>query len=358
MTSADTENAEAVAALPVPDLPPRILMDLRTDCNLKCPMCIVHGDPENPAVKGILRRSMSVEQSRRILDEVMAAKPLIQPSLWSEPTLAHDFQEHVRAMKERGATVAMNTNGLLLTEATARFLVEAGVDSVSVSVDSMTPETLMKVRGINKLDKIHRGIENLLAARGDAATPRIGVSFTLQDANRHELDAFVAHWTRKVDVVRVGELFIGPDGFPNVRTAGPRQPCHALYSTMAIHVDGNVSLCCLDGFGDTNVGNVFKDGVRGVWHGPKLTEVRRLHEQGRYDEVPFCTNCDRWASNAYEEEIRDGLLIRRSAEYTYYNRIDRLTNWTGSLQNTHASPTLAQAGQTAGDATDGQSGRG
>lgn len=344
MISAGTDGTETTTHLPVPDLPPRMLIDLRTDCNLKCPHCIVHGDTDNPTLKGFLRRSMSVEQARRILDEVMTAKPLIQPTLWSEPMLAHNFQDHIRAMKESGATVAMNTNGLLLTESAAHFLVEAGVDSVSVSVDAMTPETLLKVRGIDKLDKIHRGVANLLAARGDAVLPRIGVSFTRLDVNRHEHDAFIAYWTQRVDVVRVGEVFVGPEGFPNVHPSGPRTPCSVLYSTMAIHVDGNVSICCLDGFGETNMGNVFEEGVRGVWHGPKLTEIRQLHEEGRYDEVPFCANCDRWSSSAYEEEVRDGLLIRRSAEYTYYNRVDRLTNWTGGLQTTHPSPVLEQIG--------------
>src|SRR5690349_23251058 len=84
-----------------------------------------------------------------------------------------------------------------------------------------------------------------------------------------------------------------------------------------------------------NMGNVFKEGVKGVWHGKKLTSVRKLHEQGKYDKIPICKNCDRWASYAYQEETVDGVLIRRSAEYTYYNRIDRIQNWHSNLRGTH-----------------------
>lgn len=343
----DGGTAEAVtdeATRPsVPDLPPRLLIDLRTDCNLKCPMCIVHGDPENPRLKNFLRRSMPPDKARVLLDEIMPAKPLVQPALWSEPLLSPDFQEHVGAMKARGITVAMNTNGLQLTPEIARFMVEVGVDSVSISIDAMTPETLKAVRGIDRLDKIHRGVENLLAARNGGVRPRVGVSFTIQDANRHEHDAFIAHWTQRVDVVRVGEVYDGT-AFPNVAAHGSRTPCHALYSTMPIHVDGTVAICCLDTFAETPVGNVFEDGVAGVWHGPRLTEIRRLHEAGRHDEIPICRTCDRWASNTYREEVRDGLLIRRSAEYTYYNRIDRLENWQGGLQATHTTAGPAAGG--------------
>src|SRR5438445_10174415 len=37
------DSAVPQTPLPVPELPPRVLLDLVTDCNLKCPMCIVHG---------------------------------------------------------------------------------------------------------------------------------------------------------------------------------------------------------------------------------------------------------------------------------------------------------------------------
>jgi len=36
--------------------------------------------------------------------------------------------------------------------------------------------------------------------------------------------------------------------------------------------------------------------------------------------------------------VRDGLFIRRSPEFTYYNRIDRLENWKGRLLGGHTEP--------------------
>lgn len=321
----------------VPELPPRVIIDLRTDCNLKCPMCIVHGDPDNPQLKGFLRRDMPLEKARGMLDELMAARPLMMPSLWSEPTLSREFRQYVREIKSRGMTLALNTNGLTLREPLARFMVESEVDAVAFSVDAVTKETLEKVRGIDKLDKLHEAVELMLRVRGDRALPRIGVSFTVQPANQHEREAFIASWAPKVDFVRIGELF--EDGrFPNVKVEGPRRPCPALYSTMAVHVNGNVSLCCLDGFGETNVGNVFDEGVKAVWNGEKLNQVRRWHEAGEYDKVPFCRNCERWASYGFDETLEGDLLVRRSPEYTYYNRIDRLENWSGRLLGTHKDP--------------------
>jgi radical SAM protein with 4Fe4S-binding SPASM domain len=262
----------------------------------------------------------------------MAAKPLVMPGMWSEPTMNPDFRAHVTQMKERGLTVAMNTNGLKVNEDMARFLVDIKFDSVFFSVDAVTSETLQKVRGIKKLDLLHQAVERL-----QTANPRIGVSMTLQPANRHERDEFVDFWTKRTDVVRIGEIY-EQGKFSGFNATGERVPCQSLYTTMPVNTNGNVSLCCLDGFNEYNMGNVFKDGVKAVWHGPKFTAMRRLHEQKKWDKIPICKSCDRWSSYQYEDIVRDGLLIRRTAEYTYYNRIDRIQNWHKELHGTHGDP--------------------
>ena len=38
------------------------------------------------------------------------------------------------------------------------------------------------------------------------------------------------------------------------------------------------------------------------------------------------------------EEVRDGILVRRSPQFTYYNKIDRLRNWKGALLGGHKPP--------------------
>ena len=78
--------------------------------------------------------------------------------------------------------------------------------SISFSIDSVTRDTLEKIRGVDKLEKIEAAVFRMLAARGDRELPRISVSFTLQDKNRHEEAAFVERWSGLVDCVRVNLL--------------------------------------------------------------------------------------------------------------------------------------------------------
>jgi MoaA/NifB/PqqE/SkfB family radical SAM enzyme len=323
----------------VTELPHRVLMDLATRCNLRCSMCPVWGIEDEEVLENAAG-IMDLAASKRIMDEIMAAKPLMQPMLYGEPLLIPNFREQFRHAKERGITIALNTNGLTLTDEIAAFFIEIGIDSVFFSIDAVTKETLKKVRGIDKLEKLEAAVFRMLKARGDRDHPRIGVSFTLQDANRAEREAFVDRWVGVVDCVRVGLLF-EHGTFGEMATPPVRTPCPALYETMAIHHDGTVTVCCLDALKQTNLGNVIRDGVKAVWQGEAFTQVRHYHETGQWDKVPFCEPCNGWAQYDFAEEVRDGLLIRRSPEYTYYNRIDRLKNWHGNLLGAHPAPALA-----------------
>ena len=106
---------------------------------------------------------------------------------------------------------------------------------------------------------------------------------------------------------------------------------------MHIHYNGDALICCLDGLAKNVMGNVFRDGARAVWHGEGYSKVRHYHETEQWDKVPFCKNCDAWVGEIYEEEIRDGILIRRSPQFVYYNRIDRLRSWTSNIRG-HVLP--------------------
>jgi len=266
--------------------------------------------------------------------------------MYGEPLLIPNLRERLRDMKSRGISIAFNTNGLTLDDELAKLMVDIELDSISFSIDATSRDSLMKIRGIDKLEKIEAAVFRMLAARGDRELPRVSVSFTLQDANRREEQEFVDRWSGIVDCVRVGLLFENGT-FPDMKPPETRLPCPALYKTMPIHNDGTVTICCLDGFKETNVGNVFEKGVKAVWGGEEFARVRYYHETGQWDKVPFCKNCNGWAQHEFEEEIQDGLYIRRSPEFTYYNRIERLKNWQGRLLGGHKEPSseLIEAAQ-------------
>jgi pyruvate-formate lyase-activating enzyme len=307
------------------EMPRRVLINFSTACNLRCPHCFLHGsEKERKRIKHGVMKPSEVE---KIVDEIAPWRSLVQPNLWSEPLLAKHLKEYVTLMKDRVLPVNMNTNGLLLTEELARFFCDVKLDTILFSIDAMTPETQKKVRGIEAIDRIVGNVDMMLAIRGNALYPRIGTSFTVTNDNEHELEAFVDYWIQKVDLVRVGLVLEKETGF-YVKPGVERLPCPMLYDTMPIQVNGDVSICCLDSLGDFIVGNVFLDGgVKAVWHGDMFNEVRKWHEEGDFAKVQLCARCNLWAGQDFREEEKDGILIRRSLQYVYHNRLDRMGSW-------------------------------
>ncbi len=311
----------------IPDFPKRLIIGLQDGyCNLKCPMCHVQSSKNDEAIKSI-RGVMPIKDACRIFDEVMEAQPMVNPITWAEPFVIKDIDKYILAMKKRNIPVTINSNGLLLTNKLVDFLIKIKIDSILISIDATTNSTYKKIRGVKSLDKIKNVVFSMLEKRRDSSCPRIGVSFVAREENIHEKEEFISYWIRYVDVVRVSEEFSTDRTVKNAKIPKKRIPCGSLYDTMVINHCGDVVICCLDSFYTMKIGNVFKSGVKEIWHSDEFQKLRYYHETSQYSKIPFCENCDIWASYLIEEEIKDNVLIRKSPLITNYNRMDKMKTW-------------------------------
>ena len=93
-------------------------LDLTNHCNLRCEYCFHYGDLEAP--KGY----MASELAHKIIDEA-ADKGLarsISSSIFGEALLHPDFFTIAEHAMERGLSVTLNTNGILLETETLEKL--------------------------------------------------------------------------------------------------------------------------------------------------------------------------------------------------------------------------------------------
>ena len=146
---------------PVP-MPTFLQLRVTNLCNLRCKMCgqwgdtgvfrehkgdgATDGEGERARIRELigLRRQLALDDYVRLLDEVAPHQPIV--SLFGgEPFLYPDIIPLVRAIKARGLVATVITNGWHL-ERHARDLVEAGMDSIAVSIDG-PPEVHDRIRG-------------------------------------------------------------------------------------------------------------------------------------------------------------------------------------------------------------------
>ena len=168
-TNPSRRNASP-SALEVRDRLARPLRDLRisvTDrCNFRCPYCMpeeIYGESYQFLPRDEILRFEEVERLARIFVAFGVTKLRITGG---EPLLRRDLPDLIARLAgiEGVEDIALTTNGVLL-ERHAAALAEAGLRRVTVSLDSVDPETFRRMSGRGaEVERVFAGIEAAEAA--------------------------------------------------------------------------------------------------------------------------------------------------------------------------------------------------
>ena len=136
------------------------LIDVTNRCNLRCPVCFA-----NAAAAGYLYEP-SKEEIRQMLKNLRSLKPHPCPAIQyagGEPTVRKDIVELIEMAKDEGFThVQIATNGIRIAhrENLAKELKAAGLNTVYLSFEGVTPEPYIENKGRNLLPDKLKAIEN------------------------------------------------------------------------------------------------------------------------------------------------------------------------------------------------------
>lgn len=110
-----------------------------------------------------------------------------------EPLLHPRFLDMLRYLHERKIRASFITNGSLVTPEKAAQIVALGPQKIAVSMESADPATFQALRG-GTLEKVKRGLRNLLEARAAAGAdrPAVGLAVTVLKKTRAHLEGIVA----------------------------------------------------------------------------------------------------------------------------------------------------------------------
>ncbi len=177
----------------------KVYLELTTRCNLQCRTC-VRNVWEDPLAH------MTDETFRRVLEGLRELPELREVLFggYGEPFAHPRFLDHLASVKELGVRVTVSTNGTLLDEERARALVEVGLDVLSVSVDSVRPETFADVRRGADLRTVLENVETLnrIKRERERPRPRLQLEFVALRQNIADLPA-LSDLARRLEANRV-----------------------------------------------------------------------------------------------------------------------------------------------------------
>jgi len=135
-------------------------------CNLSCVWC--HGDFFNHQIGARAISNAQIDEAVQLLIEVAKVEAAeVKISGQGEPTLVgtSDLCDLVRRLRlnKKILKIKLSTNGILLSTM-ATELKEAGLDSVTISLNSLNEETYRRITGRDYLDRAIEGVKASLDA--------------------------------------------------------------------------------------------------------------------------------------------------------------------------------------------------
>ena len=155
---------------------------LSWSCNARCVMCDY---PKRARPK----EELTTKEIKKILDELSDINTTGVTFFGGEPLLREDLFELIKYADKKGLVTHMPTNGILLSNPTiAKKLVESGIDTIVVSLDSTTPEGYKQIRRVDGFEKTINGIKNVLKFRkGLKYPPTVITAATISERNIDEV---------------------------------------------------------------------------------------------------------------------------------------------------------------------------
>lgn len=174
-------------------------LSVTESCNFRCNYCL----PDGPDCVS-RKEELTLEEIRRVVTAFAQAGTRKVRITGGEPALRKDLTEIIATCKAVPGIeeVAITTNGYRLERDLDRWI-DAGLDAINVSVDSLDAGTFQMITGDSRLDSILRGID-LALERG---LKRVKInSVLLRDYNAAELPLFLEYVKTRPVALRFIEL--------------------------------------------------------------------------------------------------------------------------------------------------------
>jgi radical SAM protein with 4Fe4S-binding SPASM domain len=236
-------------------------------------------------------------------------------------------------MSARDADIAerieTTSNVSLLTPEICEGLVRGGLDYIRVSVYSPIQEKHEKITGSDiKTERIYRHLQTLRETKLRLSSPIPYVAVKMLDTYGEENEVFRAMYQDVADELYIerphnwiaGEKdFLGAlygesseDLKKDLREqANGRSACGMSFYTLSVRNGGDISPCCVDWSGGTNIGNIAETTLKEAWQGESMRAFWKMQLLNENDRNPSCKNCDVYKSNYYAKDDVDGTPVER-----------------------------------------------
>ena len=322
-----TDRQNLIEVLPLCK-PFTVLIDPSSLCNFRCIQCFqsIKVDSNFAQTRGNMTLARFEQVIEQLKDWPGPKIKVLKLSLYGEPLVNPAFCEMLRLAREADIAerIETTTNASLLHRNIAEKLVEYQLDYIRVSIYASTQERHRQITDSTmKIERIHENLRVLQEIKKASGSERPFVSCKMLDAYGPENERFFELYRDVAD-----ELFLDkPHSWIKVEEANfiksyyqddaasaitdlqqhstRRVACPMAFTTMAVRSNGDVSPCCVDFIGGTNLANVDKSKMQSIWNSKPWYEFQKMQLENRKHENSSCARCDFYLNDHYTKDNID-----------------------------------------------------
>lgn len=240
----------------------KVYIEITNVCNLNCSFCIKDNRK---------KREMSIDEFETILKKIDKYTNYIYLHVKGEPLIHNNLDKILSLANKYNKYVNITTNGVFLKEKVDILKKYNNIRQINISLHSENNKT-------NYIEDIMEAVDEL---------KNIFVVYRFWTLKDNKLDnrmiKYLENLKDKYNIdnenyneiingsnIKIGNnIYISKDKefeWPNVNNNYCNEYgfCYGLKNQIGILVDGTITICCLDSFGISNLGNIFNDDMDSI----------------------------------------------------------------------------------------------
>ena len=288
------------------DTPIVLFIDPSSLCNFRCNFCPCGINNKANWSENKKIGTMSYELFRKVIDDAAGFPHKIKTlRLYKEgePLINKRFPDMINyaRKKEIAKSIDFTTNGSLLTNDLSLALIDAGVDKIHISVESLTEKGYKDTSGVTLDMKGFMNNIEFLYAHKQRCRILIKISdYGLAGAAEKEVYALFGDMCDEIAVEHVAPVWpefdlgaIQKEFKQGLHGNEVREceVCPYIFYSVCVNSSGTVSSCLMDWNHRLIVGDVREESIVDIWNGARIQDMRVKNLHGKRSAIPACSKC-------------------------------------------------------------------
>ena len=277
--------------IPTPPFPTRLMLSVTTKCNHNCIFCRPRATTNIPA------REIEYSFAEKVLHDAYAlGSTECSFTGNAEPFLYPHIDKLVALAKEIGYEyIYLTSNGTGCTTEKMQKTLEAGLDSIKLSINAGNQEDYKKVHGVDGFIQATKMLDFIINWR-EKYNPKLKVyvSCVACDENKSSLSILQTRYKDSINAIEIMEA-----AYPGYKAQIPieklfqrtKNICPEPFTRLNISVDGEMRACCGDARGYTVIGSLADMPLDKLWHSDAFITLRKGILENNLPKQSLCNAC-------------------------------------------------------------------